>query len=217
MKQRINLGAYGWCHKHWLGSFYPEDLPVEEGDDWRLRYYSNEFNTVLVPAIYWQTGRYNDCEDWLESVHADFRFFVECHSDMLNSVSLTDLTAAFTVLAPQLSGLVLSGGDRQPFIKLAEALEVELISDLTTYDEVLKIWQAPKLCESRVVKQAVSGFAFIEDELFDLRRARVTIEQYAAQINHAESSADAVIIVKHPQLQASQLTRLCSVLDIMGY
>ena len=52
LKQMMNLGAYGWRHKHWSNTFYPEDLPVDADDDWRLAYYSNEFNAVLVPADY---------------------------------------------------------------------------------------------------------------------------------------------------------------------
>ncbi|VAW50835.1 hypothetical protein MNBD_GAMMA06-453, partial [hydrothermal vent metagenome] len=60
VKQKIIPGAYGWRQKHWSNSFYPEDLPAE--DDWRLTYYSNEFDVVLVPADYWQAGKINTCE-----------------------------------------------------------------------------------------------------------------------------------------------------------
>ena len=61
LKKTINPGAYGWRHKHWLESFYPEDLPVNGSEDWRLSYYSNEFNTVMVPCDYWKSGESIDC------------------------------------------------------------------------------------------------------------------------------------------------------------
>ena len=80
MRQSINLGAYGWRQPHWDNGFYPEDLPVDGPDDWRLTYYSNEFNTVLVPADYWQTSEKADCGIWLDAVHDEFQFFVEGES-----------------------------------------------------------------------------------------------------------------------------------------
>ena len=106
MKQNINLGAYGWRQSHWLNTYYPEDLPVDGDDDWRLTYFSNEFNAVLVPADYWQTGKNIDCESWLDAVHEGFQFFVECHVDMLDFISMAELSAELKKLRPQLSALV---------------------------------------------------------------------------------------------------------------
>lgn len=225
MKQTINLGAYGWRHSHWSTSFYPEDLPAEGDEDWRLAYYSNEFDTVLVPADYWQgnclqAGLVNDCEEWLDSVHEDFQFFVECHASMFDSVSLADLTEALKILAPQLSALVLLDKNqqdsdairpdtvcpddiKQQFIKLADALAV----DVFALDPA-----------SDIRSNAQSAFAFIEDELSDLRSTRAYVEQYAAQMNDDEANvSQATIIVHHPQLQAGNLSKFRSVLEIMGY
>ena len=188
MKQTINLGAYGWRHKHWLKSFYPEDLPVEEGEDWRLAYYSNEFNTVLVPADYWQAEKINNCEDWLDSVHADFRFFIECHPRMFDVVSLAELTEAFKMLAPQLSALVfldegqqVSGEVKKQFIKLVDALGVEVFGGVSV-PETRKIWRPDRLHTGAHEMPGFSRFAFIEDDLSDLRSARSIVEQFAAQI-----------------------------------
>lgn len=230
MKQTINLGAYGWRHSHWSRSFYPEDLPVEGDEDWRLAYYSNEFDSVLVPAAYWQgnclqAGQINDCEEWLDSVHEDFQFFVECHASMFDSVSLADLTESLKILKPQLSALVFldenqQGSDsicpsairpgavcpdaiKQQFIKLADVLAVDVFG------------LEPG---SAIRSNAQSAFAFIEDELSDLRSARACVEQFAAQINDDEANASqATIIVHHPQLQAGNLSKFRSVLEIMGY
>ena len=92
MKQTINLGAFGWLHPHWINSYYPEDLP----EDWRLGYYSNEFNTVLVPAVYWQDMRADVCEGWMDDVHQDFRFFVECNIRMFD-----DISPEFCLISPE--------------------------------------------------------------------------------------------------------------------
>jgi hypothetical protein len=52
---RILLGTAGWDRSDWLDAYYPPDLPAE----WRLAYYANECNCVLLPATGW-CG--TDCE-----------------------------------------------------------------------------------------------------------------------------------------------------------
>jgi len=221
LKQRINLGAYGWRHKRWLKTFYPEDLPVEGAEDWRLAYYSNEFNTVLVPADYWQAGQISDCADWLDSVHPDFQFFVECHPGMFDTVSLSALTEALKTLAPQLSALVFLDEDlyvsdiiKKQFITLADSIEVEVFGGIFG-SEGQNIWRSDRQCSSSHKKPQFSHFAFIEDDLSDLRSTRACVERYATLMNDTEAEAN--IIVNHPQLQAGNLSRFRSILDIMGY
>ena len=228
MKQSIILGAYGWRHRHWSGPFYPEDLPVGGCEDWRLAYYSNEFNAVLVPADYWQSEQVNDCEDWVDSVHPEFQFFVECHQRMFDSISPDDLTESLKMLAPQLSALVFLGDDRQisdtvknQFIELADSLEVEVIGaelDTAIQSESHGIWRPGGQSDSEYKKPLSSRLAFVEDELSDLRAARAYVEQYVAHLNDNEMGAvEATIIVKHPQLQACNLSKFRSVLEIMGF
>ncbi len=66
----MRVGAYGWEHEHWQGSFYPQDLP----EDWRLGYYANMFTSVLVPEAKWSASN-ADFVQWEEDVHDDFRFY----------------------------------------------------------------------------------------------------------------------------------------------
>jgi hypothetical protein len=235
LKLSINLGAYGWRYEHWLTSFYPDDLPVDD-EDWRLTYYSNEFNAVLVPVDYWQAGSVNDCENWLDSVHSGFQFFVECDGAMFERISPADLTRALEMLAPQLSAMVFL--DKSPlipdeikrqFIMLAESLEIEALgleAGSAEPSSAMKIWRPNEAIggDESGGQHAIShelskssNFAFIEDELSDLRLARVMVEQFAMNIGENTSSKEATIIVNHPQLQAGNLRKFRSVLDIMGY
>ncbi len=221
----INPGAYGWRHKHWLKSFYPEDLPIDGDDDWRLSYYSNEFNSVLVPADYWRTARINDCEDWLDSVHSGFRFFVECHGSMFDSISPADLSGALKALRPQLSALVFLDDDqpisdavKKSFIQLSDSLELEVLGaalDPATPTVAQKIWRPGNWLSSASDASQSSSFAFIEDGLTDMRSARATVERFIVQLN--ENAQEATIIVSHPQLLAANLSKLRAVLDIMAY
>lgn len=45
----VELGAMGFTHAAWAGAFYPPDLPEE----WRLDFYANELQAVLLPQSEW--------------------------------------------------------------------------------------------------------------------------------------------------------------------
>ncbi|WP_333841466.1 DUF72 domain-containing protein [Pelomicrobium sp.] len=70
---RVHVGAIGWEHPHWVGSFYPEDLPAE----WRLAYYNQWFDCVLVPASRWRAATEEEMIGWREDTLARFRFVLE--------------------------------------------------------------------------------------------------------------------------------------------
>lgn len=217
MKQNINPGAYGWRQPHWLNTYYPEGLPVGGDEDWRLSYFSNDFNAVLVPAGYWLTGENVDCESWSDAVHEDFQFFVECHVDMLGYISMNDLRDNLKSLQPQLSALVfldekqqMSETVRRQFCSLAGSMALDVFGLDTTHGlnvESAKqhVWRTGSAFPSR--------FAFIEDDLSDLRSVRKVVEDFASR----SKNGPATIIADHPQLQASNLMKLRSVLEIMGY
>lgn len=67
------IAAYGWEHEAWSGSFYPDDLPP----DWRLGYYANEFDAVVVPFVAWQGQTVATLRSWCDEVSAGFRFVLE--------------------------------------------------------------------------------------------------------------------------------------------
>lgn len=214
MKPRINLGAYGWRHAHWLETFYPADLP----EDWQLTYYSNEFNTVLVPADYWQAAADLDCADWLDNVHHGFQFFVECHASMLDYISPAELTGYLKKLRPQLSALVfldekqqMSAAVKDQFTALIETIEVDVFgSSFLSGANARNIW--------RVGNPQSSSFAWIENDLTDLRAARKIIENFVSQsVNDGKITSEAALIVNHPRLQTNDLSKLRSLIEIMGY
>jgi len=216
LKQTINLGSYGWLHQDWINSFYPEDLPA----DWRLGYYSNEFNTVLVPAFYWRQGYMADCGALLDDVHPGFQFFIECDERIFDTVSLLDLTEALKLLGQQLSGLVLPGGQQAKravddrFIELADSLGVDMIS-AQTVPGAEKLWYP---AGSSADCQQQLRFAIIEDDLRDLRALRSKIEPFTRQLQAQRlDEKGGVLIVSHPKLQAADLGKLRSVLEIMGH
>ena len=207
MKKSINVGAYGWRHKHWLNTFYPDDIPDEgRGEDWLLTYYSNEFDTVLVPAKYWCANEKVDCESWLEDVHEGFRFFVEYHASMFDCISVSDWVKNLNKLKPQLCGIVVL--DEGSWVENAQLNHLLESSGLV-------VWGVGSNGIWRQDKHQSSSFVYIENELTNLRQARSIVDEYASSCIDDESQA--TIIVHHERLQASDLAKFRSVLEIMGY
>ena len=95
----MQFGSKGWQHPTWMGSFYPDDLPSE----WRLPYYSNEFDTVLIPSRELLSNHKDQIQEWLDDSADDFSFFVEFDAQQEFSVQLQNAQ----LLLPQLAGIVL--------------------------------------------------------------------------------------------------------------
>ena len=212
MKKTINPGAYGWRHKNWLTSFYPENLPVNGSEDWRLSYYSNEFNTVMVPSDYWQSVETVDCEGWLDDIDDNFQFFVECHESMLEHLSAVELADYLKKLQPQLSGLVFLQANRSARVKFTsviDALGLEVFESIPVFDSA-----GQKIAKSD--NPFSSSLVIIDNDLSDLRAARTVVENIVAQWPDVQSR-EITIIFKHPELKAENLSKFRSVLEIMGY
>ncbi len=239
LKQNINTGVYGWRQPHWLENFYPHDLPVSADEDWRLAYYSNEFNAVLVPVDYWhpenrQASASAECEQWLDDVHDEFRFYVECHPRIFELIALPELIAALEIIKPQLSGLVFLQGvsmfspsDESRFRALSDALQVNIyLAGLTSAVDITSdggwksIWQQQQ--------PVASDLAFIENDLSDLRAVRKIIDDFSAAIesfaaentvdeSDKQSGIEATIIINHADIRADKMSELRKLLDIMGY
>lgn len=226
MKIDIKTGAYGWRHSAWLNSFYPDDLPAEGEEDWRLAYYSNEFNTVLVPTDYWQhqSGQAQavDCERWLDDVNDDFQFLVECHAGMFEHQSFDEVAGQLKKLQPQLSALIFFESQQKmpellqdKLCELADSLKVNVFADSKSVDcdldlPIRDIW--------RQKNQHYSDLALVDNDLTDLRLARTIVDDFMSQTADIEQKGrKATIIASHPGLQASDLSQFRAMLEVMGY
>jgi uncharacterized protein YecE (DUF72 family) len=70
---RILVGAFRWQHAHWLGVFYPEELPFE----WQLSFYNTQFRCAYVPSADWQTLSEKDAAIWVTDTLVNFRFILQ--------------------------------------------------------------------------------------------------------------------------------------------
>lgn len=159
---RLSLGALGWRHEQWSGSFYPEDLPA----DWRLTYYSNEFPLVLVPQPDWSSE--TDFRAWVGDVHPHFRFLLEYRSnpDVL-------------VRAVEGLGAACAGAVARNVPEAVDALPCPLYlddaGDAPGGAAAQPVWRPHRVCGQ-------SRLALLDaEEVADLRALRGVIEAFAEQ------------------------------------
>jgi uncharacterized protein YecE (DUF72 family) len=69
----VHIGTSGWNYKHWVGPFYPKDLPQKK---W-LAYYADHFDTVEVNNTFYQLPQFSTFTTWRETVPHDFVFAVK--------------------------------------------------------------------------------------------------------------------------------------------
>lgn len=69
----VLIGARGWLHSAWRGTFYPDELP----EDWLLSYYNTQFQTVYLPATVWQAASAAAWAQWLNDTRDGFYFVLE--------------------------------------------------------------------------------------------------------------------------------------------
>ena len=71
--ERVRIGTSGWEYGHWLGRFYPRELPR---DRW-LEFYATRFDTVELNASFYRLPAAATFERWGRRVPAEFRFAVK--------------------------------------------------------------------------------------------------------------------------------------------
>jgi uncharacterized protein YecE (DUF72 family) len=66
----IWIGTSGWVYRHWVGPFYPPDLPAR---DW-LAYYARHFSTVEINRSFYRLPKREVFRDWAGQVAGQARF-----------------------------------------------------------------------------------------------------------------------------------------------
>ncbi len=66
----IRIGTSGWHYRHWLGTFYPDDLPANR----MLGYYLERFDTVELNNSFYHLPSEGALDQWRETVPDDFLF-----------------------------------------------------------------------------------------------------------------------------------------------
>ena len=69
----VHIGTSGWHYKHWVGPFYPTDLPVKG----MLSWYVQQFDTVELNNSFYHLPKAETFEAWRRATPASFCFAVK--------------------------------------------------------------------------------------------------------------------------------------------
>ncbi len=110
----VHVGAIGFEHPDWRPGYYPDDLP----EDWRLEYYANNHETLLLPAGRLLTADGEELQSWYEDTEDEFRFFLHGPGS-LKTHEYAGLAANAACLREKFSGILLDTADAQLATALA--------------------------------------------------------------------------------------------------
>ncbi len=67
------IGARGWEHKQWQGSYYPNEIAL----DWHLSYYGKDFLTALAPVALWGNCSIEEIKEFCTDVDKEYPLIFE--------------------------------------------------------------------------------------------------------------------------------------------
>src|SRR3954453_17053494 len=99
----IWIGTSGWVYPHWVGRFYPPDLPVRD----HLAYYAQHFPTVEINRSFYRLPTRDQFRSWAEqtAAHPGFLFAVKASRYITHLKNLRDGEEALDRLIDATAGL----------------------------------------------------------------------------------------------------------------
>lgn len=88
------IGCSGYYYKHWIGIFYPDDMPK---DQW-LPYYSRHFNTVEINSSFYHLPLDSSLTNWYNITPGDFVFTLKGYRFITHLKKLKVDTALLEIL-----------------------------------------------------------------------------------------------------------------------
>ncbi len=83
---RAYVGTSGWSYRHWLGPFYPPDLPNAD----MLSFYMHRFDTVEIDATFFRMPEFTTLAAWKRTVPPEFVFAAKASRFITHMKKLKD-------------------------------------------------------------------------------------------------------------------------------
>ncbi len=90
----IFIGTSGWHYRHWIGPFYPDDLPPER----MLRFYSAEFGAVEINSSFYRLPEMATLLAWKEATPDRFVFAFKASRYLTHMKKLADAGGALATM-----------------------------------------------------------------------------------------------------------------------
>ena len=194
----IVVGSRGWLHSTWSQSYYPDDIP----DEWRMGFYGNEFNTLLVKWEEWGKRLDSEWLEQLEDLDEDFHLYLELPGEV------QALPQGLTEVGAQLVGLVCVDGD-------ADAWQAKLGDMGLPYLARVSKPDLPFQCYAKQGGDDIclALFDTTEHKIEDLLGMREIIEQ-ALPLVESNEQLDFILVDKEPAIESMRNT--ATIAELLG-
>lgn len=107
----LRIGTSGWVYPHWIGRFYPRDLPAHD----QLAYYARHFPTVEINASFYKLPDRAQFQSWAQQTAGTpgFCFAVKASRYVTHLKKLQDVEEGLARLIAAAGGL---GSQLGPFL-----------------------------------------------------------------------------------------------------
>jgi len=190
----VVVGARGWLHDRWKESFYPDDIPEE----WRLGFYANEFNTLLVPWSQWSES-VEALEEGLEDTADDFHLYLELPAQQ------QALPAHLAEIKDRVTGFVCTASDSDAWLAEAASTNIRLLTPLPENNDFFQ------RLVSQPDEQNITLVLMDGTKIDDLSMMR---EQLEMALQGTEKRLDFIFMDEMPDMEAMQNTRMIA--ELMG-
>lgn len=101
MESRIRIGTSGWSYDHWVGPFYPSDLPASR----RLAHYAQALESTEINHSFYSLPSEESLDGWRNSVPADFLFAAKASRYITHMKKLKDPEQGLATFLTRMSRL----------------------------------------------------------------------------------------------------------------
>lgn len=92
MHGSVRIGTSGWHYKHWLGLFYPRELPAKD----MMQFYAQHFDTVEINNSFYRLPTAKAFDSWRENSPPNFLFALKGSRFITHMKKLKDPEIATT-------------------------------------------------------------------------------------------------------------------------
>ena len=98
---KIYVGTSGWHYKHWVGTYYPQDLKSDQF----MEYYLKDFHTVEINNSFYKLPSEATFMQWRNDVPADFLYAVKASRFITHMKKLKEAKTSFDKFFLNVAGL----------------------------------------------------------------------------------------------------------------
>ncbi len=207
--ENLRVGTCDWNRDEWQGSYYPEDMPEE----WRLDFYANHYQAVLVPEKSWMQWTDEGVEEAVDSVEEDFRFYFQFGStpDQSRLKQLKKLLDIATLAELTGGAVVVSDEESEVILKQFNPESLNLALTLVSTKHALPGWQWS--VEGRMISGNPCGL--IQQLSSDAKQQTELLKQFMGSL--PKGAEGAPLFLCSDVIDMNQLSNLKVIGELLGY